>query len=242
MKSNMYDETKTWNPFKGCLFDCVYCRPSFQQQAKRQMHRCMDCYNYVPHYHPDRLNKIPSKPNIFVCGNSDICFCRRASFVFDIIEAIKKHNRRRPDKIYYFQSKRPEYFKQFLNDFPTNAVLLTTLETNRDEGYRKISKAPVPTERYRQFLSLDFSRKVVTIEPVLDFDLDVFVDWITTINPMYVWLGYNSRSEQVQLPEPDDEKMARFIRQLRKNRIPIKFKTISRTKTKSNEKRGRKNV
>ena len=34
--SNMYAEAKTWNPFKGCAFDCVYCVPSFQRQAKRQ--------------------------------------------------------------------------------------------------------------------------------------------------------------------------------------------------------------
>jgi hypothetical protein len=39
-KSNMYADAKTWNPFKGCRFDCTYCVPSFQRQAKRQMHLC----------------------------------------------------------------------------------------------------------------------------------------------------------------------------------------------------------
>ena len=51
-RSNMYAEAKTWNPFKGCEFDCSYCVPSFQLQAKRQMHRCDACYRYIPHCHP----------------------------------------------------------------------------------------------------------------------------------------------------------------------------------------------
>lgn len=227
MKNSMYDDTKTWNPFKGCRFDCVYCEYTFKKQAKRQKQICTDCYNYVPHYHPERLklSKIPSTQTIFVCGNSDISFCR-AKYTFQIIEAIKKRNKRRPEKTYYFQSKRPDYFAPFLSDLPTNSIILTTLETNRDKGYRQISKAPVPTVRYKQFLSLDYPRKVVTIEPVMDFDLDVFVDWIKSIDPEYVWLGYNSKPKQIQLTEPDEEKMFRFIIELKKNKIHIKGKEL----------------
>jgi len=136
----MYHEVKTWNPFKGCLFDCSYCRPSFQAQAKRQLHNCMDCYNYVPHEHPERLNKIPSAEIIFTCGNSDISFCS-PDFTRQIIESIKRH----PQKTFYLQSKRPAYFEQFLSDLPANVIILTTLETNRDNGYREVSKAPAPS-------------------------------------------------------------------------------------------------
>lgn len=52
------------------------------------------------------------------------------------------------------------------------------METNRDQGYERISKAPPPTERFRQFLALDYPRKVVTIEPVMDLDLDTFAGWV----------------------------------------------------------------
>jgi hypothetical protein len=146
--------------------------------------------------------------------------------MLEIIEAIKKHNKRKPGKTYFFQSKRPEYFKPFLSDLPTNAIILTTLETNRDKGYHQISKAPIPTVRYNQFENLDYPRKVVTIEPVLDFDLDVFVDWLKIINPEYVWLGYNSWPKQVQMPEPDEEKMVKLIIELKENNIPIKAKDL----------------
>lgn len=225
MKTRMYTEVKTWNPFKGCLFDCIYCRPSFQQQAKRQKHNCMNCYNYIPHYHPERLGKIPSAKTIFVCGNSDLSFCH-PDYMHRIIEAIKKHNIRRPEKTYYFQSKRPEYFKPFVKELPGNAIILTTLETNRNDGYKSISKAPVPSQRYNQLKNLNYPRRVVTIEPVLDFDLDIFAEWIREVNPEYVWLGYNSRPKQVIMPEPTAGTLIAFAYELKKSGIKIKSKDL----------------
>jgi len=57
----MYSDTKTWNPFVGCLHGCVYCVPSFQAQVKRWGKKnCSLCYDYLPHPHPERLGKIPS--------------------------------------------------------------------------------------------------------------------------------------------------------------------------------------
>ena len=143
-----------------------------------------------------------------------------------IVEAIKKHNIRRPEKTYYFQSKRPEYLKPFTEELPANAIVLTTLETNRDDGYRSISKAPVPSQRYNQLKNLKYPRKVVTIEPVLDFDLDIFTEWIIEVKPEYVWLGYNSRPKQVTMPEPSAEKLIEFAYELNKSGIKIKSKDL----------------
>jgi hypothetical protein len=222
----MYDDAQTWNPFKGCEFDCVYCKPSFQLQAKRQMHRCQECYNYTPHEHPERLKKIPSKKIIFVCGNGDLSFCD-PNYTVQIVDAIRHHNKRCPHKIYYFQSKNPGYFDQFNPGiFPDNVIMLTTLETNRDAGYGAISKAPLPTERYKQFLNLELPRKVVTIEPAIDFDLDVFTSWIMNINPEYVWLGYNSKPNSVKLPEPLNKKFVAFATNLINAGIKIKYKNV----------------
>jgi len=33
---------------------------------------------------------------------------------------------------------------------------------------------------------------MVTVEPILDFDLDTFVDGIVSISPKAVFIGYNS--------------------------------------------------
>ena len=224
-QSRMYDQAKTWNPFKGCEFACTYCVPSFQRQAKRQKNLCSQCYAYEPHCHPERLEKIPSAQIVFVCGNGDISFCD-PEFTKRIIAAIRKHNEPCRDKTYYLQSKQPEYFDQFLADLPSNVVLVTTLETNRDEGYGKVSKAPPPSERYRQFRRLRYPRKAVTIEPVMAFDLDIFTRRIRALNPEYIYLGFNSRPNQVELPEPTPEELQAFIRELTKARIEIRGKDL----------------
>jgi hypothetical protein len=220
MKSHMYAEVKTWSPFKGCLFDCVYCKPSFQAQAKRQKHNCMDCYNYVPHYHFERLNHMPRAETVFVCGNGDISFCE-PFFTMEIIERVKRY----PARTFYFQSKRPEYFGPFVSIFPTNVILLTTLETNMDIDYERISKAPLPTKRIDQFLQLDYPRKGVTIEPIMDFNLD-FVFHLKSINPEFVWIGFNSRPKQVQIPEPDEEGVLMLIDILKAEGIEVRGKEL----------------
>jgi hypothetical protein len=223
--TNMYAAAKTWNPFKGCEFDCTYCRPSFQQQSKRQKHLCDQCYRYEPHCHEDRLEKIPSNEIIFVCGNADISFCP-PEFTRRIIDAIKTHVLRCPKKTFYFQSKRPAYFAQFLQEFPPQVILLTTLETNRDEGYRKISKAPLPSDRYQQFKSLDYPRKIVTVEPVLDFDEEVFPRWIVDLAPERVYLGLNSKPKSLTLPEPPEEKLRHLVGVLKRAHIDVRKKEL----------------
>ncbi len=226
--SHMYKDTKTWSPFVGCQFDCTYCEVTFKRQLKRRKKECMMCFEYEPHYHPSRLklSKIPSKKKVFVCASGDVAFCH-TGFFKEILALIKKHKPRiYTNKTFYFQSKYPKYFGPFLSDFPDNVILGTTLETNRDEGYSEISKAPPPSVRMGQFLALEYPRKYVTIEPVMDFDHTEFVDWITEIAPEYVWLGFNSKPDKVELPEPLEEKLEFFMRALLERGIEVKGKTL----------------
>jgi hypothetical protein len=89
-----------------------------------------------------------------------------------------------------------------------------------------ISKAPLPTVRYQQFKALDFLRKFVTIEPLLDFDLRTFAAWIGSIQPESVYLGFNSRPESVTLPEPSEDKVQRLLDRLLKTGIEIRGKSL----------------
>ena len=221
----MYHEAKTWNPFKGCDFACSYCVPSFQRQSKRQKSLCEDCYKYAPHCHEGRLKTIPGAKIIFVCGNADISFCP-LNLSRKIIRRISEHNKRATYKTYYFQSKQPVYFEPLLMEFPENVILLTTLETNRDDGYDVVSKAPLPSERYKQFKALVYPRKVVTIEPVLDFDLELFDTWIKNIAPEYVWFGFNSKPKSVSLPEPTTLKAQELVDSLTAAGIEVRGKTM----------------
>jgi len=219
--SNMYENAKTWNPFKGCLFNCSYCRPSFQAQAKRQKHNCRLCYDYAPHVHPERLHKIPKAKIVFACGNGDVAFCRPG-----YLELMLNHAAARPKQDFYFQSKRPSCFEGLT--IPDNVILVTTLETNRCVIYRKyVSKtAPDPMERDYQFRQLKHQRKIVTIEPIMEFELEILLRWVVGIKPEAVWIGYNSRPKQVQLPEPTLEKAMLLITRLEEAGIPVHQKTM----------------
>ena len=227
----MYPETKTWNPFVGCLFDCVYCEPSFKRILKRVAWRirCNECFHYTPHYHPERVRRIPSAPIVFVSGTGDISFCKE-SFVREIFKAIDR-SKPRTKKTYYFQSKDPDWFNKYLDWFNANqdrVILLTTLETNRDKGYEKISKAPPPSKRFKDFFELDYPHKVVTIEPVLDFVTRSFLKWLVLLNEQrsleYVWYGYDSK--KCGLPEPSILKSQNFVNNLKVHGIEVRGKSL----------------
>jgi len=244
----MYPDTSTWNPFAGCLYDCIYCEPSFKRQLKRvganphvrqgtldpngeigEKGGCPYCSDYLPHYHPERLDKsnIPSAKTVFVFGTGDIHFCD-PSYVRKTFKVIEEH--KTSDKWYYFQSKNPRSLAQYIGEYPKNSILLTTIETNRDEGYELISKAPKPSVRFKDFLELEFPHKVLTIEPILDFDTMVFLEWIKQLydqgSLLYVWLGFNSKRLQVKLPEPSPKKVYLFIKELRKMGVEVRGKEL----------------
>lgn len=229
----MYDNTKTWNPFFGCHFDCTYCVPSFKAQAKRRKAQangrgCQACYDFKPHIHPERLDKIPKADIVFVAAYGDISFCP-PSYTQKILTAIRAYYTRHLLTVFYLQSKCPKYFEQFLAvnlqaKMPNCVRLVTTLETNRDAGYSDVSNAPAPSTRARQFRELDWPRKVVTIEPMMAFDLKPFVDLIIDIDPEYVWLGFNTRPKAAELPEPSYDDVQQLILELRAAQIEVRLK------------------
>lgn len=216
-ESKMYENTKTWNPAVGCMFNCVYCRATFQKavawSTRQSGKNCPGCLEYYPHEHPERLTRIPGKDIIFAFGNGDISF-HRAEYVRQAITALKENlQKSTKHKTVYFQSKNPICFAEYLQDLQPirdDVVLLTTLETNRDKGYREISEAVLPSKRYKDFLKLDWPRKIVTIEPIVDFDLAIFSEWLEKIAPEAVYLGFNSKPQAVDLPEPSTDKFWQF--------------------------------
>jgi len=220
--SKMYHEVKTWNPQVGCHYDCTYCRPSYKRLLHRvwacQGMKCAGCRDFLPHEHPDRLESFPLKQYklIWACAHGDITF-GQPEFIRKVIEEANQH----PDREFYCQSKNPKRFEQYLPLFSTqNTILLTTLETSRDEGYNNVSKAPLPSVRFEAFRNLNWDRKIVTIEPIINFEEDVFLSWILEIRPEAVWIGYNSHPN-VRLPEPPGKTM-HFIKQLEERGISVR--------------------
>lgn len=143
MTTPEYKTTKSWNPFVGCKFDCIYCKPSFGALLKwvGRMSGCQECMNYKPHEHPERLKRIPSDKAIFICEDGDISFAKH-DFMARVFQSIS--GPKFTDRTWFVQSKNPRCLEQYLNLLPEKTYLITTLETNRDKGYDKISKAPTP--------------------------------------------------------------------------------------------------
>jgi hypothetical protein len=229
-RPDTYQEAVSWNPFVGCGFACSYCESCCESYGKGWPRRykwktpkqnCTACREYKPHFHPERLSGIPAAPIVLVGGKCDLAFA-----TFEQREAIMTsirnwtHRHPRSCRTFYMQSKQPQCFQPHLRTLPGNTVLVTTLETNRDKGYRRLSKAPPPTERYRQFLDLEYPRKVVTVEPAMDFDTEVFASWIISIAPEMVSLDLN-REENAKLPEPTPRKIAEFTKLVSAAGIPM---------------------
>jgi len=226
----MYEGVKTWNPFVGCKFDCVYCKPSFQRQAKRRKKWCELCYQYKPHFHPERLNRVPNVRTIFACGYGDISHAR-IDWLGRILEVIEKHE----DKTFYLQTKNPDVFLTIANHIgiPKNIKLGVTLETCVDEfstpskyrKYSEISRAPKPTDRLRKIFFHAGSWRIdyVTIEPILDFPLNEFVSWLQHLKPEFVYIGYDNWN--CRLPEPQLKKTLKLIEELEKF-TEVRLKTI----------------
>ncbi|KKM67080.1 hypothetical protein LCGC14_1474660 [marine sediment metagenome] len=206
-KGNMYEDAiYRWNVFVGCEFDCIYCKKSFKAQMRRQIHNCELCGNYIPHFHEERLNKKLPKTRgdqfIWVGSSGDISFISNDNMEH-ILNKIKEY----PDRTFFFQTKDPEWFSQWV--FPSNTILGITLETDRNTKLLEFSKAPSPLTRFYDFKDIKHHRKFITIEPILKFNLGVFLRMIQGLKPERIYIGYDSKKNN--LPEPSLKKVRHLI-------------------------------
>lgn len=200
VKGNMYSFVNfTWNTISGrCKHYCGYCynigKPFFEGEL-----RLME----------NNLNDNLGENNFIFIGSSNDLF--QQEIPSDWIGRTLEHCSKYPKNQYLFQSKNPDRMRNFLELFPNSAILGTTLETNRDVY---MSNAPSPKERVSAMLKLNKCRTTVTIEPIMDFDLDIFAGWIRDIKPEFVSIGADSKNHHLQ--EPSWEKIQELILGLKK--------------------------
>ena len=206
-KGNMYTWAKPWNPLGGkCPHDCSYCSTN----KLRRYPVIADKYSGKPRL-CDNWFKLPKQPKIiFVAAQNDL-FAANISFVFII--RVTKECKKKPQHKYFFQTKNPERFLAFTDDFPRDSILCTTIETNR--WYPEIMRnCPHPELRAAAMNRITGFEKQVTIEPIMDFDLDEMVSMIKSCGPLRVNIGADSKNNH--LPEPSKEKLLSLIEELQK--------------------------
>jgi DNA repair photolyase len=200
-KGNMYDfVTHTWNTVKGkCPHGCSYC---YMKRFGEQK--------------PVRLDEKEFKTdlgegNFIFVGSSCDMFAR--DIWYEWIEWTLAHCKKYKNR-YFFQSKNPRRMIEF--GLPLGSAVCTTIETNR--WYPEImQQSPMPTDRAEGMRDLYMSRPVqtfVTIEPIMDFDLDKLLCLIQVCNPDQVNIGADSGGHG--LPEPSAEKILALIDELQK--------------------------
>ena len=216
-KGNMYPwVTHTHTHLGGeCPHKCVYCyvnNPRFGRPKRYQGELRLIEDEFKVRY--------GSGKTIFIEHCNDILAITEHDSVGDnFIQRIIKHCNEYSENCYVFQSKNPQRFKDFA--WPEGSILGTTIETNRPT-YGIVSYAPDSQVRFVGLKKLHAERKFVTIEPVLDFDVDILAAWIADINPEFLNLGADSKNHG--LPEPTVEKIHQFVAKLKEYGIELREK------------------
>ena len=145
---------------------------------------------------------------IFVGSSTDMWAADVPSeWIRKVLEHTSKYN-----NTYLFQTKYPIRFLEFIRSFNQDCILGTTLETNRNYD---LSIAPLPIERWMQFKLLnDYKvRMMVSIEPIMDFDLENFLYMLRKIKPEFISIGADSKKND--LIEPSSKKIKELIYHLK---------------------------
>ena len=129
-----------------------------------------------------------------------------------------------------FQSKDPARFLEFVDLMPADVMLATTIETNRDarQGPKgEVSKAPPVGERADALAELATRGFpiLVSVEPIMRFDLVPFLKLLFHIGPTMISIGADSRGEDERrgepIYEPVREDITRLVKELEALRIPV---------------------
>jgi len=199
--SNMYEWVTHGHTHLGgeCSHKCKYCYVDNPIGGRSPRYsgpvRLLEEELEVP-YHAGKVIFIEHMNDLFAADVPD-----------EFIKRIIAHTVVFPYNTYVFQTKNPQRMLHWQKFMPKECILGTTIETNREMD---ISEAPSPFFRYQAMKNVpkEFKR-FLTIEPVLDFDVNEFAKWIGEINPDYINLGADSKNHN--LPEPTVEKVMELV-------------------------------
>ncbi len=218
-KGNMYDWVTHMHTHLGgeCPHKCSYC---YVQRNR---------FGVSPKYKGQVRLLTPELDVNY--GKGKIIFIEHMNDLFadgvdaDWIRPILEHCNKYPDNKYVFQTKNPHRATAFTYQFPPNIMIGTTIETNRFALTESNSKAPDPSDRVEYIKMLrvhDGYKTFITLEPIMDFDVNIMTDWIISAAPSFVNIGADSKG--TGLIEPSADKILALVENLRVANITIKKK------------------
>jgi len=204
-RGNMYAfVTHTWNTIKGrCPHDCSYC---YMKRWGKQKDL---------HFDEKELKTDLGTGNFIFVGSSCDMWAENID-PYWIEKTIRKCLACDDKNRFLFQSKNPKGFNRWIIQWylPRETYLGTTIETNR--VYPQMGNTPSPHERSKEMREVWLSSKLtmVTIEPIMDFDLGILRNLVFDIRPSWVNIGADSGTHK--LPEPPAGKVRELIAELSK--------------------------
>ena len=211
---NMYDFiSHTCNPIKGlCPHECSYCYMYgiYTRYKNLDSRMRLDEKELCESYGREKF--------IFIGSSTDMYANEvPTEWILRVYDHCLEYGKNR----YLFQSKNPQRFLEpALMNHPLmqrrdSVFFATTIETNREEPV--VSRAQSMGQRA---IAMTIMRKLgfdvmITIEPVMDFDLEELLSMMKLIQPFQVNIGCNT-SRSVHLPEPSRAKLIAFVENLRR--------------------------
>lgn len=207
-KGNMYEfVSHTWNVIKGkCPHDCEYCYVKRWGELK------------PVRFDEKELETDLGSGNFIFVGSSCDIFAEEIhpNWTRMVIEHCNKF-----DNKYLLQTKNPNGFYKHLHDLDEKFILGCTIES--DVYHYCMAKSPEPHNRASAMKKIK-NKKFITIEPILNFNVNYFAQMINEINPDWVNIGADSGVNK--LNEPTSERIYKLI-SLLNGKIVIK-KNIKR--------------
>ena len=200
-KGNMYGfVTHTWNTIKGaCPHDCSYCYcKSMAQRFNKPQPEL--------HFDEKELKTNLGSGNFIFVGSS--CDMFADNIPEEWIRKTLEHCGKYQHNKYLFQTKNPGNIRRIML---MNTTCCVTIETNREND---LNNSPTRYDRFIDSLSIR-NDVMITIEPIMDFDIRYFIRWLQDLNPIQVNIGANT-NRKVRVPEPPKEKVLDLITELEK--------------------------
>ena len=202
-KGNMYEfVTHTWNTVKGeCFHDCSYCYMKRWGKLK-----------------PVRFDEKELKTDL---GTGNFIFVGSSCDMFaenipdEWIKKTLKHMEKFDSK-YLLQTKNPTRVLDFIDAcvITDKCVVCTTIESNKDLFEIKRNSPDV----FKRAMAMNELSQIidtyVTIEPIMDFDMDIMVQLIRDCNAKRINIGADSGRNN--LPEPSKSKVLELVSELQK--------------------------
>ena len=196
--------TSTMNHLCGDCYNCRYCYIHGKKGMKTRFPNLKEKYSGKFRLDENVFKKnIKSGKFVFFCDCIDYLHKDVPEWmILKIFNWIKEHSFRNIK--FLSLTKNPIRYLEFKKVLPPNMILGCTIESDID--YPVYSNAPLQSERIKVMLeiandiNLSHYKRFISVEPILNFNMDSFFYSLQFIMPYMVAIGYDNHRHHLNEP------------------------------------------